>query len=268
LRKHGIPRRDPNHRDAGYRDKEVLSHHYEKENMTIAEIATFYDVSGGVINDWLKKFNIPRRQAGQQVGKPVSDKKRKSMEPFWQSLKGRKLSQETRRKLSLAMSGINHPNYGKKMKHPGRYWVQCQDGSHVCMRSNWEVTYSEWLTENGYEWMYEPETFVLNDGSAYTPDFWVPRLNAYIEVKGWMRDEHKKKIDSFRSNYPELSLIIANKEYLQNIECDLFSKHESHKPTMKCAFCEIEFSPKSRTQKMCSIRCRNKFVAINRWDKR
>jgi transposase-like protein len=269
LKNHGIERRDPNFRDAGYRNKSILEKQYLEQKLTLVEIAEIYGVSASVIRYWIVKFNIPARQAGHQPGKPLSENQRKSLEPVWESLKGREVSQETRKKLSLAMSGKNHPNYGKRNKHKGRYWVTCPDGSLACMRSNWEVSYSEWLTANNHiDWQYEPKTFVLSNGRAYTPDFWVSYLDAFVEVKGWLREDGKAKLGLFKKEYPEIKLVFADRKYLASIGCDLFAKHELNKPKTICAYCGCEFEKKYPKQITCSTMCRNQYIVTTRKPRR
>ena len=40
------------------------------------------------------------------------------------------------------------------------------------------------------------------DGKAYLPDFYVPSLGVYVEVKGWWRDDARQKFDAFMKLYP------------------------------------------------------------------
>ncbi len=51
------------------------------------------------------------------------------------------------------------------------------------MRSGWEVTFAEKCDEKNIRWEYEPETFTLSTGKRYTPDFYLPDFDLFIEVK-------------------------------------------------------------------------------------
>lgn len=51
--------------------------------------------------------------------------------------------------------------------------------------------------------MYEPEGFILPDGTYYLPDFYLPTLRTWVEVKGVMDDTSRKKIEAFASQLPE-----------------------------------------------------------------
>jgi hypothetical protein len=50
-------------------------------------------------------------------------------------------------------------------------------------RSRLEARWATFFTELGIEWQYEPEVFDLPSG-RYLPDFWLPRLSVYVEVRG------------------------------------------------------------------------------------
>lgn len=56
-------------------------------------------------------------------------------------------------------------------------------------RSRLEADYAATFTHLGITWEYEPEGFTLADGTNYLPDFWLPHLNTWVEVKGahWRR---------------------------------------------------------------------------------
>lgn len=59
-------------------------------------------------------------------------------------------------------------------------------------------------------WEYEPTTFDLGEGYTYTPDF---KLNdgSYIEIKGWLTEKGKMKLERFKSKYPDVKLILLDR---------------------------------------------------------
>ena len=69
----------------------------------------------------------------------------------------------------------------------------------IMLRSNWEVATANFLSKLGYDWMYEYKTFKLNKTVSYTPDFYIPSENVYIEVKGRLNDYSLKKLELFRA---------------------------------------------------------------------
>jgi hypothetical protein len=50
-------------------------------------------------------------------------------------------------------------------------------------RSRLEARWAIFLDSLGLEYVYEPEGYEFPDGTRYLPDFWLPRLDMYIEVK-------------------------------------------------------------------------------------
>ncbi|GAB3209763.1 hypothetical protein GCM10027294_25470 [Marinactinospora endophytica] len=54
----------------------------------------------------------------------------------------------------------------------------------VTFRSALEASWAATLDTLGVEWAYEPETITLPSGTVYVPDFWLPQVGIWIEVKG------------------------------------------------------------------------------------
>lgn len=84
-------------------------------------------------------------------------------------------------------------------------------------RSLWEIqfaTYLEWLRTKKQirDWEYEPKTFNFPVGKyktaplAYRPDYRVTELDGstkFIEVKGFLNNDSKKKLKRFHECFPE-----------------------------------------------------------------
>lgn len=66
----------------------------------------------------------------------------------------------------------------------------------VKFRSGYEYIYAEYLTSKGIKWLYEPIRFYLSKFS-YTPDFFLPETNEWVEVKGYFLDKSKEKAELF-----------------------------------------------------------------------
>ena len=86
----------------------------------------------------------------------------------------------------------------------------------IWMRSSWEIAYAKYLDSINELWYYEIESYFLSNGITYCPDFFLPRLNKFIEIKGWMSSEGQNKIDLFLQEYP-WDLEILRKEDLKNL---------------------------------------------------
>jgi len=93
--------------------------------------------------------------------------------------------------------------HSKKIKYKG-----------IWMRSSWEIKYAKYLDKNNIKWLYESKTFDLGN-TTYTPDFYLPEFNLYIEVKGWWRDDAKKKFEEFKQRYCGERIKVLDKQELK-----------------------------------------------------
>jgi hypothetical protein len=89
-------------------------------------------------------------------------------------------------------------------------------------RSRWEANYAiylELMRTDGFisSWEHEPVTIELGDsGFIYRPDFRITcndGLVEYHEVKGWMDDRSKTKIELFRKFHQDKPLILIQKKW-------------------------------------------------------
>jgi len=99
--------------------------------------------------------------------------------------------------------GENNPvfiNIDKCKCGKGNYYNSPLQGK-IWLRSSYELAYAKYLDSINEPWMYEMQTFDLGD-TTYTPDFFLPRLELFIEVKGYMRPEAQDKINKFLEQYP------------------------------------------------------------------
>jgi predicted nuclease of restriction endonuclease-like RecB superfamily len=105
----------------------------------------------------------------------------------------------------------NNPRFGKPTPH----------GKHIkykntWMRSSWEVAYAKYLDKNGIKWLYEPKTFDLGN-TTYTPDFYLPESDTYVEIKGRWRDDAKKKFKKFQKKYYSMNIILLTEKELKKL---------------------------------------------------
>ena len=85
-------------------------------------------------------------------------------------------------------------------------------------RSSWEANIARILNQLNIEWKYEYKRFDFSKEKegvlSYQPDFYLPKYNKWIEVKGWMDEKSKRRLELFRKYYPTESsnLILINEE--------------------------------------------------------
>ena len=86
-----------------------------------------------------------------------------------------------------------------------------QTKAYGCLfRSRLEARYAVAFTEERIEWRYEPEGFDLGEAGFYLPDFWLPQVSMWAEVKPSRPSEEelmKSAVLANQTGYPCLLLI-------------------------------------------------------------
>jgi len=67
------------------------------------------------------------------------------------------------------------------------------------------------------KWQYEPKIFDLGSQN-YTPDFYLPKFDTYIEVKNFLWKYSKIRDQKFRKLYPNIKLLLLLKEDYLKLE--------------------------------------------------
>lgn len=267
-----------------HRDKAWLFEHYVERGLSCISCgeAASPPVTAMTIHHWLKRHGIPPRAPGSHMvgarntrrGKPLPEQTRRKI---GKALTGHKRSPESVRKQREKISGPNSHLYGKRV-HGNGAWVVRVSGSEdfaaaVFMRSRWEIHFADWLTARGKPWEYEPRTFVLPDGRAYTPDF--HSEGVYYEIKGWMNGDDADKIRTFRMAFPGIPFRVLRKADLEALgvavnDPKLVPRHltVTGPNTKKCPNCGKVFIPERRASKFCSRECNSGRVRKPRvqWD--
>ena len=110
----------------------------------------------------------------------------------------------------LKRNGVERNHFTGPKLHFKKY---VSESGRLCrFKSDWESKYAEYLDDNGIEWAYESHTYLLSDGTAYTPDFWIPSWNLLVEIKGLLTDEARIKIELFRKEYPDIKLLLVDRK--------------------------------------------------------
>ncbi len=112
--------------------------------------------------------------------------------------KGKKLTNEQRERISLAMQKVveKYPDSYTKNNVVGRVKNILYNG--IKLKGSWEVMVAEWLDSNNIKWEHETKHFEYewNGKRKYYPDFYLPELDIFLEVKGYKteRDLAKWKV--------------------------------------------------------------------------
>lgn len=116
----------------------------------------------------------------------------------------------TTERAAKVRSTAKHGTGGRRSDLDGRYF-----------RSTWEANYARWLSfllanRQIKSWTYEPKTFefpVKRGNRSYKPDFLVTENDGsrvWHEVKGWMDDGSRVKLERFARYFPAERLIVVD----------------------------------------------------------
>jgi hypothetical protein len=157
-----------------HKDKPLSDEH--KHNISIS--------SNGKIMSDKARHNMSLAKLGTHLSE---ERKRKLSD----ANRGKIMSDTHKQKISSANKGNpklckeNNSRYGQPAAKGSGYGKgsYCDKGHWV--RSTYERPVADWLFNHNEEYEYEPELFHFGRYS-YRPDFYLPRLNLYIETKGRM----------------------------------------------------------------------------------
>jgi len=69
-------------------------------------------------------------------------------------------------------------------------------------RSSWEANLIRIFNYLKIEFDYEPAKFYFSNGLSYIPDFYLPSLDLWIEVKGYFKEFDLLKLKTMYNEYP------------------------------------------------------------------
>ena len=119
---------------------------------------------------------------------------------------------------------------------PQPKWTHVKGGKRddirggMYFRSAWEANYARYLSflvalSEIADWEYESDHFefsaIKRGHRSYTPDFKIINLDGsieYHEVKGWLDPASKVKLKRMAKYYPEIQIIIIDKDAYQAIQ--------------------------------------------------
>jgi hypothetical protein len=120
------------------------------------------------------------------------------------------------REMAKKQIGKLNPMFNKRIDTSGcNFYIE--DLGHRC-RSTWEINIGRILKYLNIKYKYEHKTFDLSKGDSYTPDFYISKLNLYLEIKGYETDKFKEKFIRFKKEYPNINIILINYEIYNLLE--------------------------------------------------
>ena len=122
------------------------------------------------------------------------------------------MGQDAKRRLSERMS---QHNPGGKSK-----WYEVS-GKKV--QGTWERNFALYCNENNIAWdRCKPWKYVL-DGKikSYTPDFYLPAFDLYVEIKGRWWGNDRAKMDAVIEQHPDKKILIIEKQEYSKLYADV-----------------------------------------------
>jgi hypothetical protein len=81
--------------------------------------------------------------------------------------------------------------------------------------SRWEANFARILNLLKVKWIFQPRTFNL-ETQKYTPDFYLPDKDTYVEIKNFLSAYSANRDREFRKLYPSTKLeLILKSDYLK-----------------------------------------------------
>lgn len=90
---------------------------------------------------------------------------------------------------------------------------------------SWEVELAKWFDINDIVWVRNKESFpyVFDKQRRYTPDFYLPNIDCFVEVKGWRTPKDEAKWKCFPH---DRKLVILSGSDLQALGIDVEVKKD------------------------------------------
>jgi hypothetical protein len=131
--------------------------------------------------------------------------------------KGRKLSNEVKEKLSLIRSKIIEEQGKGGFKNIKWYKIFNIEKEEFILRGTWELKIANLLNDNNILWIRKIYLNYIDNKikRTYCPDFYLPKYNLYLEVKGYFSIKDKDKMNKVIKNN-KINLVIINSKMINN----------------------------------------------------
>lgn len=152
-----------------------------------------------------KKLGLPAPQVSKEIRNKLSIIMKNRPKELTQSI-GKKASNTIQKKV---IEGTWHTSLAKHMhiSYKG-----------IDLHGNWELKYAQYLDSCGIEWIRNTDSFEYEYGGKkrrYTPDFYLPKIDKYIEIKGYKT----KKDDAKWNQFPKHRILeVLMKEDLEKLK--------------------------------------------------
>ena len=125
------------------------------------------------------------------------------------------------------MARKQHRRRRKKKSWSKKSDYTCLDGSTVSMDSTWEVACAERLDALGIKWERDPSIKLQYRDKKfrsrnYIPDFYLPELDIYLEVKGYWTVPARWKMRDIMQRNPGKICILESLDSISRLALPIF----------------------------------------------
>lgn len=148
-------------------------------------------VKRGIVKHNKNQFEIAKENGDTFL---ISDETRKKI---GLKHKGKKISKEAREKISLSRCKYLEEVGNGGFNNIKWYDVANINNDNFIVRGKWELEIANILNDENIVWIRRIYISYVKNGlnKTYTPDFYLPEYNYYLEVKGYFSQIDKEKID-------------------------------------------------------------------------
>jgi len=180
------------------------------------------------IKKWHNEHEHQRGMLGKSHSKEYCKRLSQMAKERWKNMTPEQLEQRNiKQRKTRIKNGTLNPMKNQSNPYSRARGGKRKDLNNTYFRSSWEANMARYYNFVGIKWEFEPKTFIFDTikrGSvSYTPDFYLPEEDRWVEVKGWMDAKSKTKLKRFKKYYPEE---YAKLEIIMVEEYKEFAKHK------------------------------------------
>ena len=158
--------------------------------------------------EWYKHNLHPKGFLGHKHTKSGLERISKASKESWRAMTERDKQERASKMLASRMKNGSWNNHIKS----GNAYSRTKSGKrkdldNMFFRSAAEANYARYLKFFKVDFKYEFKTFVfegIKKGTiSYTPDFYIPTEDRYIEFKGWLDEKSITRLKRFKKYYPQ-----------------------------------------------------------------
>lgn len=173
--------------------------------------------------EWNSKNEHPKGMLGKHHSPEFSAKTSIRVKKYWDEITPEMADKRYRKMIQTKIeNGTLNTTKSKIARYSRGIAGEREDLGNVLFRSSWEANIARYMNFLKIRWEYEKYEFVFDEFTkgciSYTPDFYLPEFDIWIEVKGWMNEKSIKKLESFKKYYPSeygKLILIDKKKYLE-----------------------------------------------------